>query len=253
MKIIQFEWEHATKYGIVDRDSIFSIEGNIYGNLNIGKKLCNLTDVRLLPPVRPKIVMGVGGNYPAILKESGHEIPKEPMLFLRPASCVIGHLGNIVYPKTSRNVNYGAELAVVIKHEAKDVPENRALDYVLGYTCGVDLTARDLLEKDGWRAVRAKSFPTSQPLGPCIATDINGDNLRIESRLNGILTQDGSTSNMIFSISKLISYITKFMILESGDVILTGQTRGETIIKVGDTIEVEIEGIGTLRNTVASA
>ena len=247
MKIIRFEWQQTTQYGVVDNDSVFSIEGSILGDFSIGKKLCNLSDVKLLAPVQPKIVVCIGGNYYRLLREAGREIPSEPSSFLKPSSSVIGHLDNIVYPKVSNEVSFGGELAIIMKYEARNVPEYRALEYVLGYTCGNDLTAHDLPERF---LTRAKSFYTFCPLGPCIATDINPDNLKIRSRLNGVLIQDDSTSDMIFNVSQIISYITGFMALEPLDVILTGTSRRETKINIGDIIEIEIEGIGILRNTV---
>lgn len=247
MKIVRFELGQRIGYGVVDGNTVFSIKGDIYDEFGIGKKLCSLSEVRLLAPVQPKIVVGVGANYYALAKEVGTEIPSEPSLFFKPPSSVVGHLDNIVYPKISNDVRFGGELAVVMKYQARNVPEDRALEYVLGYTCGNDLTARDLQDRS---PIRNKSFYTSCPLGPCVATDINAANLRIKSRLNGILIQDESTSDMIFSVSQIISYITEFMALEPFDVILTGTSRKETRINIGDTIEVEIEGIGVLRNTV---
>lgn len=244
MKIIRFELGQRIGYGVVDGDTVFSIEGNICDQFSVGRKLCSLSEVRLLSPVQPKIVVGVGGNYYGLLKEVGDEVPSEPSLFFKPSSSVVGHLGNIVYPRMSNDVRFGGELAVVIKYEARNVPEDRALEYVLGYTCGNDLTAHDL------PSMRNKSFYTSCPLGPCIATDINADNLRTKSRLNGSLIQDGSTSDMVFDVGKIISYITEFMALEPLDVIITGTSVRERKIHIGDTVEVEIEGIGILRNTV---
>ena len=249
--IIRFQWAGETRYGILDRDEVFRVEGNIYDKFGVGHKLCNLSDVRLLPPVQPKNIIGVGGNYLSAVKQVGREVEKQPQLFSRPISTVIGHLENIVYPKTSKIVNYGAELTIVIRSQAWNVPEDKALDYVLGYTCGVDLTAFDLLQEDGFRPFRAKAFPTSQPLGPCVATGIDGDNVKIISKLNDAIIEDGSTRDLIFNISKLVSYISKYIVLEPGDVILTGQMK-TTQINIGDSIVVEMEGIGTLKNTVVS-
>jgi 2-keto-4-pentenoate hydratase/2-oxohepta-3-ene-1,7-dioic acid hydratase in catechol pathway len=250
-KIIRFQWEQDIRYGIIDEDAVFTIEGSIFDKFKPTRKLCNLSDVKLLPPVRPGIVAGVGGNYLSVVKQGGNTVAKEPQLFIRPASTVIGHLDNIVYPKTSHLVNYGAEMAVVMKHKAWDIPENKIADYILGYTCGVDLTAFDLLKEDGFKQMRGKSFPTSQPLGPCIATGLNGDNIHIQSRLNNKVIEDGSTADMVFNVRQIVSYTSRYMILEPGDVILTGQMR-TTEIKVGDTLEIEMEGIGTLKNEVVS-
>ena len=247
MKIIRFEWQHIIQYGVVDRGVVYTIEGNICDEFGVGKKLCSLNEVRLLAPVQPKVVVGVGTNYYGLIKEVGMEIPSEPSLFLKPSSSVVGHLESIVYPKISSDVRFGGELTVVIKRVARHVPEDRALEYVLGYTCGNDLTARDLPDAI---PTRSKGFYTFCPLGPCINTGIKANNLRIRSRLNGVLIQDDSTSDLIFSISQIISYITEFMTLEPFDVILTGTSKKETRINIGDTIEVEIEEIGILRNTV---
>lgn len=253
MKIIRFEQEGNINYGVLKGDSVFSIDGSIYHDFNIGEELCKLSEVRLLAPIQPRIVVGVGANYIEHLEEIGMEIPSEPVIFFKPASCVIGHLDKIIYPETSSEVNYAGELAVAIKDRAKHVSESNALDYVLGYTCANDVTAADFLKRD-MLPTRAKAFYTFCPLGPCIATDVDGDNLRLKSRLNGILMQDAATSDMIFSISRIISFVSEFMALEPGDVIITGSSRrGATTIHAGDSIEVEIEQIGTLKNTVAKA
>jgi 2-keto-4-pentenoate hydratase/2-oxohepta-3-ene-1,7-dioic acid hydratase in catechol pathway len=250
MKIVRFELEKIKKYGLLEQDNIFSVEGNIFADFDVGKKLCNLNDVRLLPPIEPKIVVGVGKNYKKNKIEVDEKIPHEPQLFFKPPSSVIGHMDNIIYPKISNDVRYGAELAVVMKYKAENVTEDRALDYVLGYTCGNDLSAFDLSKRDTF-VTRVKSFYTFCPLGPCIATGIDGSNLKLESRLNGILQQHGSTSEMIFNIKRIISHITEFMALEPGDVILTGTVGAKSSpVNIGDTIEIEIEGIGLLRNVV---
>ena len=246
-KIIRFEWEQAIRYGIVDGDSIFSVEGSILGDFSIGKKLCNVSDVKLLAPVQPNIVVGIGGNYHRLLAVDT-SVHSKPEAFLKPLSSVIGHLDNIIYPKIANGVHMEGELAVIMKHEARHVPEDRALEYVLGYTCGNDVTAH--IEGDRSHT-RAKSFYTFCPLGPCIATDLDPGNLKITSRLNGVLIQDAHpTSDMVFSVSKIISYVTEFMALQPLDVILTGTSKPPALVKIGDIIEIEIEGIGILQNTV---
>jgi 2-keto-4-pentenoate hydratase/2-oxohepta-3-ene-1,7-dioic acid hydratase in catechol pathway len=246
VKIIRFEWKQDVKYGVVDGDSVFLLKGDILGDFGIGKKLCRLGDVKLLAPVQPNIVVGIGGNYHSLLKVDT-SIHSKPEAFLKPPSCVIGHLDNIIYPKIVDGVHIEGELAVIMKREARHVPEDRALEYVLGYTCGNDLTAH--IEGDRSHT-RVKSFYTFCPLGPCIATDIDPSNLNIKSRLNGVLIQDDYTRDMVFNVSKIISHVTEFMALQPLDVILTGTSRPPTSINVGDTVEVEIEGIGILRNTV---
>jgi 2-keto-4-pentenoate hydratase/2-oxohepta-3-ene-1,7-dioic acid hydratase in catechol pathway len=247
VKIIRFEWEKTPRYGIVDDDSVFTLEGDLLGDFGIGRKLCSLADVKLLAPVQPNIVVGIGGNYHNLLKVDT-SIHSKPEAFLKPPSSVIGHLGNIVYPKIVNAVHMEGELAVVMKHEARHVPEERALEYVLGYTCANDVTAHIEGERS---ATRVKSFYTFCPLGPCIVTGLDPNKLKITSRLNGVLIQDKDpTSDMVFSVSKIISHVTEFMALRPFDVILTGTSQPPALIKVGDITEVEIEGIGILRNTV---
>ena len=248
MKIIRFEWEQGVRYGVLDGDDVWVIEGDILGSFTAAEKLCALGDVRLLAPVQPKTVACVAANYHQLMKYVDREIPKEPEVFLKPPSAVTGHLGGIVYPTVSRHLTWGGELAVVMKREARNVPEERALDFVLGYTCANDVTASDLTAERF--PTRAKGFYTFCPLGPCIATDIDGNNVTLKSTLNGQLIVDDSTSGMIFSVKKAVSYISQFMALEPLDVVLMGTPRPETTVHVGDVVEVEIEGIGTLRNTV---
>lgn len=170
-----------------------------------------------------------------------------PELFLKPASSVIGHLDHIVYPEVSNSISCGGELAVVIQSEARKVSEERTLEYVLGYTCAIDVTALDLLS-DRF-PTRAKSYYTFCSLGPYIATVI-GDNLLLRSRVNGNQVLDHSTSGMIFSVAKVISCITQFMALQPLDVILMGTPKPETSVNPGDVVEVELQGISTLRNTI---
>jgi 2-keto-4-pentenoate hydratase/2-oxohepta-3-ene-1,7-dioic acid hydratase in catechol pathway len=248
VKIIRFEWERIPMYGILEGNSIFQIVGSITEEFKIDQKICKIDDVHILPPVKPRTMIGVGSNYYGLLKTIGMEVPKEPSLFLKASSCIIGHQEDITYPKISNDLRFEGELAIVIKRDAKHVSESKALDYVLGYTCANDLTIHDIMDRF---PTRNKSFYTSCPLGPCIATGINGNNLNIKTRLNGKLIANDSTSDMIFSIEKIISYITGFMPLEPLDVILTGTSRGGGKLSDGDTVEVEIESIGILRNEVS--
>ena len=249
MKIIRFQWNEAPTYGILDDESVLSLNGDILGNFTVGKKLCNLGDIKLLAPVQPNIVVGLGGNYHSLLAVDT-SIHSKPEAFLKPPSAVIGHLDNIIYPGIVDNVHMEGELAVIVKREARHVPEDQALEYILGYTCANDVTAR--IEADR-SSTRAKAFYTFCPIGPCIATDLDPDNLKITSRLNDTLIQDSDpTNDMVFNVKKIISYITEFMALQPLDVILTGTSRPPALIKAGDIIEIEIEGIGVLRNTVVN-
>jgi 2-keto-4-pentenoate hydratase/2-oxohepta-3-ene-1,7-dioic acid hydratase in catechol pathway len=181
------------------------------------------------------------------------QLPEEPVLFLKPPSAIVGHRETIVYPThLSRRIDYEGELAVVIGQRAKRVSLEEAPEYVLGYTCANDVTARDLQRRDGQWA-RAKGFDTFCPLGPVIATDADPRNLQISTRVNGALRQEACTSEMAFPVDVLISHISQVMTLEPGDVILTGTPANVGELLPGDMVEVEIEGIGTLTNCVSEA
>jgi 2-keto-4-pentenoate hydratase/2-oxohepta-3-ene-1,7-dioic acid hydratase in catechol pathway len=248
MKIIRFQEERSTRYGLVDGEEVFSLEGDILGKFQAGKKLGKLSDFKLLSPVQPNLVVGLGGNYHSLLAVDT-SIHSKPEAFLKPPSAVIGHLDKIIYPRIVTNVHMEGELAVIIKREARRVPEKEALDYVLGYTCANDVTAH--IEGDR-SSTRAKSFYTFCPLGPCLVTGLDPDNLKITSRLNGAPVQTGdSTSDMVYNVRKIISYVTEFMALQPLDVILTGTSRPPKLLNIGDVVEIEIEGIGLLSNTVS--
>jgi 2-keto-4-pentenoate hydratase/2-oxohepta-3-ene-1,7-dioic acid hydratase in catechol pathway len=191
----------------------------------------------------------LGLNYRDHAEELKAVVPQDPLIFLKPSTSIIGPGESIVYPKMSKRVDYEAELAIVIRRPAKAIPEEKVEDYILGYTCFNDVTARDLAPKDGqW--TRAKSFDTFAPIGPWIVTDIDPNNLEISSYLNGERRQHSNTKNLIFGISKLVSFISQVMTLLPGDVIATGTPSGIGPMAVGDKVEVVVEGIGTLTNTV---
>ncbi len=206
-----------------------------------------IEDYRFLPPVKPTKIVCVGLNYVDHAEELNMEIPEEPIIFLKPPSAVIGHEDVIVMPKISRRVDYEGEIAVVIGKKCKNVKREEAMDYVLGYTCFNDVTARDLQSKDGqW--TRAKSFDTFAPIGPYIVTEMP-EKLKIKTRLNGRVVQKSDTSNLIFDIPTLIEFISNVMTLEKGDVIATGTPAGVGMLRSGDVVEVEVNGL-TLRNYV---
>ena len=249
MKIVRFKWEQAAKYGIIDDSDVLSMEGDILGDFSAGEKLCDLDEIEILPPVEPGLVVGLGGNYHSLLAVDT-SVHSKPEAFLKPQSAVIGHMDKIVYPKNIvDNVHMEAELAFVMKKQASRVPEGSGKDYILGYTCANDVTAH--IEDDRGHT-RAKGFYTFCPIGPYLVIDeIDPDNTTITSRLNGKLVQDhDSTSGMIYNVSKIINYITEFMTLNPLDVVLTGTARPPALLNVGDTVEIEVGGIGTLQNTV---
>ncbi|MGD0209363.1 MAG: fumarylacetoacetate hydrolase family protein [Desulfomonilia bacterium] len=207
--------------------------------------------VRLLPPALPSKIIALGLNYRDHAREMGLKPPEDPILFMKPATSVIGPGDTIIYPDQSTRVDYEAELAVVILRQCRNIRAIDAESVILGYTCFNDVTARDLQAKDGqW--TRAKSFDTFAPLGPWIETDIKDPHtLAVQSRLNGEIKQSSNTNNLIFNVFKLIEFISSIMTLEKWDVIATGTPSGIGPMVRGDEIAIEIEGIGTLTNRLA--
>jgi 2-keto-4-pentenoate hydratase/2-oxohepta-3-ene-1,7-dioic acid hydratase in catechol pathway len=199
--------------------------------------------------LRPSKIVAVGRNYLAHAQELGHPVPTEPLIFLKPPSAIVGDEADVVYPRASARVDHEAELAVVMGRHCKDVSEGDALDYVRGYTCANDVTARDLQESDEqW--TRAKGFDTFCPLGPWVVEELDPSSLRVSARVNGEVRQEGNTSDMLFPVPALVAYVSSVMTLEPDDVILTGTPPGVGPVRRGDIMEVEVEGIGVLRNRV---
>lgn len=236
------------RYGIVEgetvyeTDSLWSTErGNEY----------NLSDVRLLPPCWPTKIVCVGRNYVDHAKELGNPVPVEPLIFMKPPSSLIASGDKIVYPPITQLVSYEGEVGVVMGRQARNVSKADAMQYVFGYTCVNDVTARDLQKKDGqW--TRGKGFDTFCPVGPWVVPQqqVEFDSLRVKTWVNGECKQDGPVKDMIFSVSDIIAFVTAFMTLEPGDLIATGTPPGVGPLEPGATVRVEIEGIGALENTV---
>jgi len=202
--------------------------------------------------VRPTKVVALGLNYRDHAEEFKKPIPKEPILFIKPASAVIHDGGEIVYPRNATRVDYEAELAVVIGKEARNVPAARAAEFIRGYTCLNDVTERDMQSRDGqW--TRAKSFDTFCPIGPVITDEIAPGAVAVKAFLNGELRQHSNTKNLIFNVARIVEFVTSVMTLLPGDIIATGTPSGIGPMKPGDEIVVEIEGIGRLRNRVVAA
>jgi 2-keto-4-pentenoate hydratase/2-oxohepta-3-ene-1,7-dioic acid hydratase in catechol pathway len=217
----------------------------------IGGREYRLEDLKIMPPCMPTKIVCVGCNYVEHAKELNERIPDEPILFLKPPSSLLAHGGSIIYPKQSRQVDYEAELAIVIGRRTRGVKADKAKHHIMGYTCFNDVTARDLQRKDiQW--TRAKSFDTFAPVGPFITTDVDPLDLAIKARLNGEARQSSSTKDMIFDVYKLVEFISGVMTLETGDIIATGTPPGVGPMSIGDNIEVEVEGVGTLINKVAA-
>lgn len=249
MKIVRFKHTDQINYGILEKNKIKIVEGNVFGSFKITDKFIDFSEAKLFPPCEPSKIVCVGLNYRNHAQEMKDRIPEEPVLFIKPSTAVIGPNDKIIYPQMSKRVDYEAELGVVIKDKIKDLEENQVKEHILGYTCFNDVTARDLQSKDGqW--TRAKSFDTFAPIGPVIATDIDPNNLDIQLFLNGELKQNSNTSQLIFSVEKLVSFISKIMTLLPGDVIATGTPSGVGPMEVEDTVEVKIEKIGVLKNKI---
>jgi len=207
-------------------------------------------DAVLLAPCVPTKIVCIGRNYAEHAKELGNEAPKEPIIFLKPPSALLAPFGTIVRPAISQRVDHEGELAMVIGKRAKDVKAAQWRDYVRGFACANDVTARDIQKRDV-QFTRGKGFDTFAPVGPCIETDLDVAALSLQTRVNGEIRQNGNTGDMIFACDFLLEFITTVMTLEPGDVILTGTPSGVGPLASGDTVEVEIEGIGVLRNAVA--
>ncbi len=238
-------------YAVLEGDSIRILKDNPYGDQVFTGTSMALEEVHLLPPCLPGKIVAVGFNYVPHVREMQTKVPPEPLIFLKPPSAVIGPEEQIILPPMSSRVEFEGELAVVIGRSAKNVEPTQALDYVFGYTCFNDVTARDLQKKDV-QFTRAKGFDTFAPLGPHIETDLDPGNLKLTAVLNAEVRQRTNTSSLIRSVPELLSYISRIMTLFPGDIIATGTPSGVAQLHRGDVISIQIEGIGTLTNRVDS-
>jgi len=250
MRIYRYRYQGKVWRGVLKEEMLYPIRGSIYRKFEVGRSGVAISRVLLLPPILPGKIVAVGRNYRDHAAERGKPVPKQPLLFLKPPSAVIGPHDSILYPDMAGRVDYEGELALVIKKRAARLSgEDDVFRYILGYTCFNDVSARDLQDKDGqW--TRAKSFDSFAPLGPCIATDLDPGRLKIKTFLNGKLRQSGNTRNFIFPVPVLLRFISQVMTLEPGDVVTTGTPAGIGPMSPGDRVDVQIEGIGTLSNTV---
>jgi len=251
MRIIRFRKERLSHWGVLEQEEHISRIEDPFSTRMRKVDFERLRDVELLAPVIPGKVVAVGLNYRDHAEEVGLPVPETPILFLKPATSVIGPNQTIRLPSSSRRVDYEAELAVVIGHRARRVSEDAARRYILGYTCLNDVTARDLQSKDGqW--TRSKGFDTFCPLGPWIETELEPSSLSVRLYLNGELRQSSNTTNLVFSVDRLVSFISEVMTLEPGDVIATGTPAGIGRMNPGDRVEVVIDGVGCLSNPVVN-
>jgi len=253
MKFARFLHQGEFFYGIVDQ-KVYPIRGDIFGEFQINDNGYELEEVKLLAPCQPSKIILVGLNYLDHVKESqsSNIVPEEPVLFMKPSTSVIGPDETIFYPERVERLDFEAELAVVIKDRCRNLTPSSVSDHILGFTCLNDVTARNLQKKDvQW--TRAKSFDTFCPLGPFIVDKIDVSNTKIQSYLNGKLCQSSNTNQMIFSVEKIVSLVSCVMTLLPRDVISTGTPSGVGPMQPGDTVEIFIENIGTLRNYVKKA
>jgi 2-keto-4-pentenoate hydratase/2-oxohepta-3-ene-1,7-dioic acid hydratase in catechol pathway len=235
--------------GWVFEDRIGPVEGSIFGEFQRKEAEISVGEVRLLSPILPGKIICVGRNYVAHAKEQNAEVPEVPLLFLKPPSTLIGNNDTIYLPPQSKQVEHEAELVVVIGKRGRWISPENALDYVLGYTAGIDVTARDLQRRDGqW--TRGKGFDTFCPIGPWIETEFDPADALITCHVNGEMRQMASTRDMVFRVNQLIAFASSVMTLEPGDIMMTGTPSGVGPLIPGDSIEVTIEGIGKLRNSV---
>jgi 2-keto-4-pentenoate hydratase/2-oxohepta-3-ene-1,7-dioic acid hydratase in catechol pathway len=251
MRLVRFRHGDRIATGALEpgSDEIRVLRGTFFEDpLPTGETVA-LGDVLLLAPVLPSKLVCVGKNYAAHAAEFGMQVPEEPLLFLKPSTAVVGPGDPIRLLPISRRIDFEGELAVVIGRLARGVRTEEAFKYILGYTCANDVTLRDLQKADDQWA-RAKGFDGSAPIGPWIETDLDPNDVIVRTRLNGDIRQQASTSDMVFGVATLIEYITVFMTLLPGDVLLTGTPEGVGALRDGDVVEIEVEGVGVLRNEV---
>jgi 2-keto-4-pentenoate hydratase/2-oxohepta-3-ene-1,7-dioic acid hydratase in catechol pathway len=257
MKLVRFAYRNKARYGILKHNVIqelktdpFTVEKAL-NDLPLGDRTFDPEKVKLLAPCQPSKIVCLGVNYRPHAQEMQHTPPAQPLIFLKPPTAVIGPGDNIVQPRNWKRVDYEGELGVVIGKKAKYVSEKDALDYIFGFTCFNDVTERFYQGQDGqW--TRGKGFDTFAPIGPWIETELKAADLKLETLLNGQVRQSARTSELIFGIPQIISFISGVMTLLPGDVIATGTPGGIGEMQAGDVVEIKIEGIGTLKNTVAA-
>ena len=253
MRLVRFRYGDRIATGALEpgSDDIRVLRGTFFEDPLPNGETVTIGDVLLLAPVLPSKLVCVGKNYAAHAAEFGMQVPEEPLLFLKPSTAVIGPGDPIRLLPISRRIDFEGELAVVIGRLARGIRAEDAFKYILGYTCANDVTLRDLQKTDDQWA-RAKGFDGSAPIGPWIETDLDPNDVIVRTRLNGEIRQQASTSEMVFGVATLIEYITTFMTLLPGDTLLTGTPDGVGALSDGDLVEVEVEGVGVLRNEVRS-
>ena len=255
MKILRYGADGSTSYGILEEDgTIRQLAGCPFESLDESGETTHLDNVSVLAPIGMPRLIGVGLNYLAHAEESGATPPDQPMLFMLPSTAVLDPEEPIVYPRQGQNVHFEGELTVIIGKKARRVAEADALDYVFGYTCGNDVSERVIQanEMSNGCMLIGKGFDTFKPLGPYIATGLDSTNLELTTRVNGEVKQHTNTDDLIFTVAQLIAYISEAVTLLPGDVIMTGTPSGVGPVQPGDVVEIEISGVGVLRNPVVA-
>jgi len=252
MKIVRFRTGDDIAYGLAEAEGVTVYQGSPFVAWEATETMVPWGAVQLLSPVIPSKVVCVGRNYTEHAAELDNEVPEEPLIFLKPATSVVGPDASVVYPPQTKNLHHEAELAVVVGRVARNIKAEDAGRYIFGYTAGNDITARDLQKKDV-QFTRAKGFDTFCPLGPMIETELDPlERLAVLCRVNGEIRQAGFTSDMVFGVAELLEFVTSVMTLLPGDVLLTGTPSGVGPMLPGDVVEVEIDGVGILANRIVS-
>jgi 2-keto-4-pentenoate hydratase/2-oxohepta-3-ene-1,7-dioic acid hydratase in catechol pathway len=251
MKTVRFKVDETEHYGILDGNVITKLAQEPYDRIMPLDKTYDLNEVKLLAPCTPTKIVALGLNYKSHAEETHNPVPESPIIFIKPTTCIIGPEDNIVYPPSTTRVDYECELGVVIGKRMRMVAIDDVLDYVFGYTCVNDVTARDH-QRDDVQWTRGKGHDTFGPIGPCIETELDPGNVVVSTYLNNELKQQQNTSDLIFSVPEMISFISGVMTLLPGDIIATGTPSGIGPMKPGDTVEIKIDPIGVLRNYVAA-
>jgi 2-keto-4-pentenoate hydratase/2-oxohepta-3-ene-1,7-dioic acid hydratase in catechol pathway len=250
MRIVRYQYKNQpAKYGWIFEENIGEIDGNVFGEYRRQEAVLPLANVKLLAPSQPSKIICVGRNYVDHARELGNDVPKVPLIFLKPPSSIINPGEYIILPPQSQQVEHEAELVAVIGKRGRNITPEDARNYILGYTIGNDITARDLQKTDGqW--TRAKGFDTFCSFGPWIDTDFDISDALITCKVSGQPRQMASTRDMVFSVSTLLAFVSSVMTLEPGDILFTGTPAGVGALKAGDEVVVEIEGLGLLSNLV---
>jgi len=252
MKFARFEYEGNVSFGMVKEEEIMVLDGSPFDTYKETGTRYAMSDVKLLPPAIPTKIVCIGLNFREHIEEVGAKVPERPHLFLKPPSSLIGHEDAIVFPRSAERVDYEGELAVVVKEKMKDVPEDEALHHILGCSCFNDVTERAIVKKNIADLTLAKGFDTFGACGPYLVSDLEPNDLEVKTYLNGKLMQHDNTRNCVFTVQHILSYLSQCMTLFPGDIVIMGTPKGIAPMKPGDVVEVEVEGVGRLRNTVVS-